>query len=99
MSANLSNELEVIRNIKDRLKDFGIEKIGITKFEGKKGEPDEDDLVVLVEFKDEKYDFSSFMGAKIYLEEALERKIEFGSRSNIKVNFRNLIEKNVVYAF
>ncbi|WP_010572140.1 hypothetical protein [Leptospira kmetyi] len=95
MSANLEQDLEMIRRCEADLKKIGIEKLGIAKLDF--GEGDED-IIVLAEFREESKDFSSFMGARIFIEEILNRKIEFGSRATLIKDIQ-LIENNIVYVF
>lgn len=89
-------ELECIMQHKGQLEGIGIETLGVIKVAS---DEDYSDLVVVVEFREGAKNFSSFMEAKLFVEDILRRKVEFGTRALLKPVFRAQIDANLQSAF
>lgn len=91
---------EVVRKLReniDKLKSFGVKRIGIfgsiVRGEGK----EKSDIDVLVEFEDDKKNFENFINLAFFLEELFNRKVDLLTPESISRYIRPYIEKEIVY--
>ena len=70
------NVLELIRSNQDKIRSYGVRKLGLFgSFVRDKQKP-ESDIDLLVEFQQDKKSFDNFIQLAFFLEEILERRVE-----------------------
>ena len=70
------NVLELIRSNQDKIRSYGVRKLGLFgSFVRGKQKP-ESDIDLLVEFQQDKKSFDNFIQLAFFLEEILERRVE-----------------------
>ena len=73
---NKEEILKVIRENKDKIKSFGVKKIGIFGSFVRGEEKERSDIDIIVEFEEGKKNFDNFMNLAFYLEELFGRKVD-----------------------
>jgi len=95
---------EILRKIeenKDKIKRFGVKRIGLFGSYARGEQRAESDVDIVVEFEKGKATFDNFLDLTEYLEKLLGRKVDLltidGVRS-IRIDYiRKEIEENVIY--
>ncbi len=91
---------EILRKIEenmDRIKKYGVKRIGVFgSFAGGKQGP-ESDIDILVEFERGKKTFDNYMDLKFFLEELFMRKVDLVIVETIKPGLKPYILKHVGY--
>ncbi len=72
---NKEEILKVMRENKDKIKSFGVKKIGIFGSFARGEEKERSDIDIIVEFEEGKKNFDNFMNLAFYLEELSGRKV------------------------
>ncbi len=90
--------IESIRSQKNYLSNaFGVEEIGVFGSYARGDETAESDVDILIQFK--KPSFDSLMGAYLYLEKLLNKKVDLVTKSrSLSTRFLTIIEKEIIYA-
>ena len=90
--------LAIIRENQDKIKTFGVKKIGLFG-SFVRGEQDvESDVDLLVEFEQEQKTFDNFIQLSFLLEELLQRRVELVTVESLSPYIRLYIIKEVEYA-
>jgi uncharacterized protein len=82
----------------EKIKQFGVKKIGlfgsfIYKYQNKKS-----DIDILVEFNKNKKTFDNYMELKFFLEEIFQRKIDLVIKGTLKSKIKKQVLEEVKYA-
>ena len=94
---NREEILKKIRENRDKIRSFGVKRIGVFgSFVGGE-EKESSDIDIIVEFEKEKKNFDNFINLAFYLEELLGRKIDLLTPESISRYMKPYIEKEVVY--
>jgi len=94
---NKEEILKVIRENKDKIKSFGVKKIGIFGSFVRGEEKERSDIDIIVEFEEGKKNFDNFMNLAFYLEELFRRKVDLLTPESISPYIKPYIEKEAVY--
>ena len=94
---NKEEILKVIRENKDKIKSFGVKKIGIFGSFARGEEKERSDIDIIVEFEEGKKNFDNFMNLAFYLEELFGRKVDLLTPESISPYIKPYIEKEAVY--
>ncbi len=93
-----SNIIESLRAEKEYLNfKFGVEEIGIFGSFARGEDTPGSDVDILIKFK--KPSFDALMGAYLFLEKILNKKVDLVSKhKNLSSRFLSIIEKDIIYA-
>ncbi len=94
----LSDILEIIQKNKDKIKLYGVKKLGVFGSFVRSGQISSSDIDFIVEFKEGKKSFDNYMGLKIFLEDLFHLTIDLVIKENIKPALKENILSSVVYA-
>ena len=94
---NKEEILKVMRENKDKIKSFGVKKIGIFGSFARGEEKERSDIDIIVEFEEGKKNFDNFMNLAFYLEELFGRKVDLLTPESISPYIKPYIEKEAVY--
>ena len=70
------NVLELIRSNQDKIRSYGVRKLGLFGSFVRGEHKAESDIDLLVEFQQDKKSFDNFIQLAFFLEEILERRVE-----------------------
>jgi len=70
------NVLELIRSNQDKIRSYGVRKLGLFGSFVRGEQKPESDIDLLVEFQQDKKSFDNFIQLAFFLEEILERRVE-----------------------
>ncbi|MGQ0828256.1 MAG: nucleotidyltransferase family protein [Bacteroidota bacterium] len=92
------NIIELLRSEKKTLTSkFGVEEIGVFGSYARGEETSDSDVDILITFK--KPSFDSLMGAYLYLEKVLNKKVDLVTKhKHLSSRFLKIIEKEIIYA-
>ena len=91
--------LALLRKHEPELKSrFGVAKIGIFGSFSRGEERPDSDVDVLVTFREGEKTFDNFMGARFYLEDLFQRRIDLVTDASLKPLIRDPILRDVIYA-
>ena len=88
--------LQKIEENRDRIREFGVGRIGVFGSASRGEALSDSDLDILVEL--EKETFRAYMGLKFFLEELFDRRVDLVLVDTIKPRFRESILSEVKYA-
>ena len=88
--------LKKIRDHKDKIKSFGVKRLGLFGSFANNTATDKSDLDFIVEFEEKTFD--AYMGLKDYLEELFQRPVDLVLPNTIKPRLRSQILGEVVDA-
>ena len=94
---NREEILKKIRENRDKIRSFGVKRIGVFGSFVRGEEKEDSDIDIIVEFEEEKKNFENFINLAFYLEELLGRKIDLLTPESISQYMKPYIEKEVVY--
>ncbi|RLB24766.1 MAG: nucleotidyltransferase [Deltaproteobacteria bacterium] len=94
---NREEVLKKIRENRDKIRSFGVKRIGVFGSFVRGEEKEDSDIDIIVEFEEEKKNFENFINLAFYLEELLGRKIDLLTPESISQYMKPYIEKEVVY--
>jgi predicted nucleotidyltransferase len=94
---NSRDILQVIQNNKDRIKGFGVRKIGIFGSYARDEQRPDSDVDLIVEFEEGRKNFDSYMELCFFLEDILHKKVEVLTPEGIDPLIKPGIEKETVY--
>lgn len=86
-----------LKNNSNKLKSFGIAKLGIFGSFVSDKPTDKSDVDFLVEFVPEKKNYDNFIALSFYLEELLERKVEIVTPQSLSKHIGPHILRNAEY--
>ena len=79
MDTAVATKHEVLRRLRqhrDEIRSFGVEKLGLFGSFVREEQAPESDVDILVEFRDEEKSFDNFMHLAFLLEDLLQRRVE-----------------------
>ena len=88
--------LDTLNDSRDRLRRYGVRRIGVFGSAARGEETEGSDLDFLVEF--ERKTFDAYMDLKFFLEELFGREVDLVLADGIKSRLRDSILKETVYA-
>ncbi|MCD6277323.1 nucleotidyltransferase family protein [candidate division WOR-3 bacterium] len=95
---NSDEILKKIEESKDKIKKFGVRRIGLFGSYIRSEQKKESDIDVLVEFKKGKKTFDNYMELKFFLEDLFNCKVDLVILESIKPDLKPHILKSVKYA-
>ncbi len=99
--AKLLTSGEIIKKIeenKDKIKQFGVKKIGLFGSYSRNEQKTTSDIDILVEFEKEEKTFDNYMDLKFFLEELLNCSVDLVLPETIKPALKQYIVMSVKYA-
>lgn len=94
---NRDEILEYIRQHKEELLQFGVEKIGLFGSYARGDNTVNSDIDILVKFGNTNSKFYSYFNLKNYLQDSLHREIDLCREEDIRKEFKEEILRSVVY--
>ena len=89
--------LAVIGDIEDRIKAFGVRKLGLFGSFARQEQDPESDIDFLVEFEKDKKTFDNFINLSFLLEDALARRVELVTPESLSPYLSRYILDEVEY--
>jgi len=89
--------LNRIRENRDKIRSFGVKKIGIFGSFVRGEEKEGSDIDIIVEFEEGKKNFDNFINLAFFLEELLSRNVDLLTPESISPYMKSYIESEVVY--
>ncbi|MFQ5974782.1 MAG: nucleotidyltransferase family protein [Candidatus Hydrothermarchaeales archaeon] len=92
---------EIIKKIEeniDKIKRYGVKKIGLFGSYIREEQKKESDIDILVEFERGKKTFDNYMDLKFFLEDLFNHKVDFVIAEAIKPDLKPYILRSVKYA-
>jgi predicted nucleotidyltransferase len=90
--------LEIIELNQDRIKRFGVKKIGVFGSFAKNIQRKGSDVDILVEFFQGQKTFDHYMELKDFLEKLIQRKVDLVVKESLKPRIKPSVLKNTQYA-
>ncbi len=90
--------LQKIEENMDKIKKFGVKKIGVFGSYARGKPTEKSDIDILIEFEDGKITFDNYMGLKFFFEDMFDRKVDLVIAGDIKPELKSYIMREVVYA-
>jgi hypothetical protein len=87
-----------ITSNQDRIKAFGVKKLGLFGSFVREEQKKESDIDFLVEFEQDKKNFKNFMQLSFLLEDILNRRVELVTTESLSPYIRPYIIKDIEYA-
>jgi len=94
---NRDEILEYIRQHKEELLQFGVEKIGLFGSYARGDNTANSDVDILVKFGNTNSKYYSYFNLKNYLQDRLHREIDLCREEDIRKEFKEEILRSVVY--
>lgn len=91
------NILTILKRNEDRIKTFGVKRLGLFGSFVRKDSNDESDVDFLVEFEKDKKTFDNFIHLSFFLEELMKRRIELVTHESLSPYFKPYINEEVEY--
>ncbi len=94
------NKEEILRKIRenrDKIRSFGVKRIGVFGSFVRGEEKEDSDIDIIVEFEEEKKNFDNFINLAFYLEELLGRKVDLLTPESISQYMKPYVEREIVY--
>ena len=95
---NSDEILKIIEESKDKIKKFGVKRIGLFGSYIRSEQKKESDIDVLVEFEKGKKTFDNYMELKFFLEDLFKCKVDLVILESIKPDLKPYILRSVKYA-
>ena len=95
---NSDEILKIIEESKDKIKKFGVRRIGLFGSYIRSEQKKESDIDVLVEFEKGKKTFDNYMELKFFLEDLFNCKVDLVILESIKPDLKPHILRSVKYA-
>ncbi len=89
--------LKKLRENKDKLRSFGVRRIGIFGSFARGEEKEESDIDLIVEFEEGKKNFDNFINLVFFLEDLFGREVDLLTPESISPYIKPYIEREVVY--
>ncbi len=98
---NLNQIIEKLENNKEKLKTYGVKRIGVFGSYVKNKQNEKSDIDIIVEFEKGKATLDNFMGLLSFLEDLFNKKVNLLTVQGVKSirieNIRKNIEECAVY--
>ena len=95
---NSDEILKIIEESRDKIKKFGVKRIGLFGSYIRSEQKKESDIDVLVEFEKGKKTFDNYMELKFFLEDLFNCKVDLVILESIKPDLKPHILRSVKYA-
>lgn len=89
--------LTTLKKNKNKLKKFGVKKIGLFGSYSKETQSKGSDIDFVVEFEEGQKSFDNFMDLKFFLEDLFNKEIDLVTRESIKQEFKDSIMESLEY--
>ena len=89
--------LTLLQDHQDRIRQFGVKRLGLFGSFVRQQQNDESDVDILVEFQPEGKTFDAFMQLAVFLEDLLERRVELVTPASLSPYIGPSILKEVEY--
>jgi len=90
--------LKLIQQNKERIKRYGVKRIGLFGSYLRGEQKESSDIDILVEFEKGKKTFDNYMELKFFLEDLFKRKVDLVIAESVKPELKKYIMKSVKYA-
>jgi len=90
--------LKLIQQNKERIKRYGVKRIGLFGSYLRGEQKESSDIDILVEFEKGKKTFDNYMELKFFLEDLFKRKVDLVIAESVKPELKKYIMKSVRYA-
>jgi predicted nucleotidyltransferase len=90
--------LKLIQQNRDRIKKYGVKRIGLFGSYLRGEQKESSDIDILVEFEKGKKTFDNYMELKFFLEELFKRKVDLVIAESVKPELKKYIMESVRYA-
>ncbi len=94
---NREDILKKLRENKDRIRRFGVKRIGIFGSAVRGELKEKSDIDFVVEFEEEKKNFDNFIKLVFFLEELFGRKVDLLTPESISPYIKPYIDKEIIY--
>lgn len=98
MVKNKKEILKIVNINKDKIKKYGVKRIGVFGSFSKSRQNKKSDVDILVEFENNKKTFDNYMELKFLLEKLFGRKVDLVIKESLKSRIRPYIMKEIKYA-
>ncbi len=95
---NFSEIMNLLEKNRDKIKQYGVKKIGIFGSYVRNEQTSISDIDIIVEFSKGEKTFDNYMNLKFFLEELLNVKVDLVIKESIKPDLRKYILRDVIYA-
>ncbi len=89
--------LQKLRESRDKLRQFGVKRIGIFGSAVRDELREDGDIDVIVEFEEGKKNFDNFIELAFFLEELFDRKVDLITPQSVSPFVKPYIEKEVLF--
>ena len=89
--------MKIIKENMEKIKEFGIKKIGLFGSFVQNNQTEESDLDILIEFEKGQKSFDNYMDLKFFLEGVFNRRVDLIIKGAIKPDLKPYILGNVQY--
>lgn len=89
--------LSLIHKNNEKIKSFGVERLGIFGSFTRNQQKKESDIDILVEFKEDKKTFRNFINLAFFLEDLLGRKVELVTPESVSPYLKPYILEKIEY--
>ena len=90
--------LKLIQQNRDRIKKYGVKRIGLFGSYLRGEQKEDSDIDILVEFEKGKKTFDNYMELKFFLEDLFKRKVDLVIAESVKPELKKYVMKSVRYA-
>jgi len=90
--------LKLIQQNRERIKKYGVKRIGLFGSYLKGEQKEDSDIDILVEFEKGKKTFDNYMELKFFLEELFRRRVDLVIAESVKPELKKYIMRIVRYA-
>ena len=94
---NKEEILKKLRENKEKIKEFGVKRIGVFGSFARDEAGEESDIDIIVEFEEGKKNFDNFINLAFFLEELFGKKIDLLTSESISPYIKPYVEKEVIY--
>ncbi len=94
---NIEEILRKIRENREKIRSFGVKRIGVFGSFVRGEEKEESDIDIIVEFEEGKKNFNNFINLAFFLEKLFGRKVDLVTLESISPYIKPYIEKEVIY--
>ena len=95
---NFSEIMNLLEKNRDKIKQYGVKKIGIFGSYVRNEQTNISDIDIIVEFSKGEKTFDNYMNLKFFLEELLNFKVDLVIKESIKPDLRKYILRDVIHA-
>lgn len=100
MKANSLNKetlIQILKNNRNRLEEFGVEEIGVFGSFASGNQNDESDVDILVDLNKDKKTFRNFLSLNYFLEKLIGKKVDLVTKQSLSPFIGPHILNSVIY--